>query len=384
MSVTQLSSASRASLFALRDIAAAIQVTQNRLATGKKVNTALDNPASFFTAAALNSRAASLNTIFDKVTAAVKTVEAADKAITAIRSLVANAQSLATQALASPNTLAKFTGTVSGLTATSGLGTLDNGDEITVSDGTTTVTYVHNTANDVQDFLDAVNASGPLQVTASLDSSGRVVLQADSTNNIIIGAQAGATAGEIDDIGLVTGTTTFTANATRQSLAAQYDSIRTQIDQLIGDASYNGVNLLQGNTLNVVFNETGSSSLSISTSALSATSLGISAAKLSNGGIDFQTDASINADITELATATTTLASKASDFGSHVSTVKARETFNKAMIDTLNAGADALVLSDPNEEAATLLALQTRQQIATTALSLTNESEKNVLRLFGF
>jgi flagellin len=383
MSVTQLSSASRSSLFALRDIAAAIQVTQNRLATGKKVNTALDNPASFFTAAALNSRAASLNTIFDKVATAVKTVEAADKAITAIRSLVANAQSLATQALASPHTLAKFTGTVSGLTGASGLGTLDNGDEITVSDGTTTVTYAHNPANDVQDFLDAVNASGPLQVTASLDSSGRVVLQADSTNNIIIGAQNGAVANEIDDIGLVAGTTTFVANPTRQSLAAQYDSIRTQIDQLISDATYNGVNLLQGNTLNVVFNETGSSSLSISTSALSVTSLGISAAKLSNGGIDFQTDASINADIAELATATTTLASKASDFASHVSTVKARETFNKAMIDTLIAGADALVLTDPNEEAATLLALQTRQQIATTALSLVNESEKNVLRLFG-
>ena len=60
-----------------------------------------------------------------------------------------------------------------------------------------------------------------------------------------------------------------------------------------------------------------------------------------------------------------------------------RKDFTKNMIDTLQTGADNLVLADTNEEGANLLALQTRQSLSTTALSLSAQADQNVLRLFG-
>ena len=70
-------------------------------------------------------------------------------------------------------------------------------------------------------------------------------------------------------------------------------------------------------------------------------------------------------------------------FGSSLSTVEVRQDFTKAMINTLQAGADNLTLADSNEEGANLLALQTRQQLSTTALSLASQASQAVLRLFG-
>ena len=63
--------------------------------------------------------------------------------------------------------------------------------------------------------------------------------------------------------------------------------------------------------------------------------------------------------------------------------VQTRQDFSKNMINTLKIGADNLVLADPNEEGASLLALNTRQQLSQTALSLANQADQGVLRLFG-
>ena len=74
---------------------------------------------------------------------------------------------------------------------------------------------------------------------------------------------------------------------------------------------------------------------------------------------------------------------QASKFGSNLTTVQTRQDFTKNMITTLQTGADNLVLADTNEEGANLLALQTRQQLSTTALSLSAQADQAVLRLFG-
>ena len=103
---------------------------------------------------------------------------------------------------------------------------------------------------------------------------------------------------------------------------------------------------------------------------------------VSNGG-NFQADAEINAFLTSLDTATTTLRSKASSFGSSLAVVGTRETFIKSMSNLLTTGADSLVLADPNEEGAMLLALQTRRDLAVTSLSLASRGQSDVLRLFG-
>ena len=63
--------------------------------------------------------------------------------------------------------------------------------------------------------------------------------------------------------------------------------------------------------------------------------------------------------------------------------MQSREDFTKNMVNTLQTGADNLVLADPNQEGANLLALQTRQSLSSTALSLASKSDQAVLRLFG-
>ena len=127
----------------------------------------------------------------------------------------------------------------------------------------------------------------------------------------------------------------------------------------------------------MTLNENGSSSVTINAVDFSATGLTIGAsanAWATNGDIATATG--------ELTAALTTLRSQAQAFGSNLSTVQVRQDFTKAMINTLQTGADSLTLADSNEEGANLLALQTRQQLSTTALSLASQASQAVLRLF--
>ena len=129
----------------------------------------------------------------------------------------------------------------------------------------------------------------------------------------------------------------------------------------------------------MVFNETGTSSLTITGTTFDAAGLGLDAVT----GAGFQSDGDIDTVITKLDTALSSLRTQASKFGSNLSTVQTRQDFTKNLVNTLQTGADNLVLADTNEEGANLLALQTRQQLSTTALSLSAQADQAVLRLFG-
>ena len=122
----------------------------------------------------------------------------------------------------------------------------------------------------------------------------------------------------------------------------------TQIDELVQDTGYNGTNLLNGDLLRVVFNESNTTSLSIQGVVFDSAGLGLATTDTAN---NFQSDTEIQ-DLT------------------------------KNMIQTLKDGSDQLVVADQNEEAANLLALQTRQQLSTTALSLASQADQAILRLF--
>src|SRR5271169_5678032 len=98
MSGITLSAGVRQNLLSLQQTAKELALTQNRLATGKKVNSALDNPNSYFTAQTLTNRANSLSSLLDGITNGVNTIQAANNGITAITKLVQSAQSLVTQA----------------------------------------------------------------------------------------------------------------------------------------------------------------------------------------------------------------------------------------------------------------------------------------------
>jgi hypothetical protein len=99
MSNIVLSAAVRQNLLALQQTADLLSVTQNRLATGKKVNTALDNPTNYFTAAALNARATQLSSLLDQMTNGVNTIQAANNGLTAITNILQSMEATVTQAL---------------------------------------------------------------------------------------------------------------------------------------------------------------------------------------------------------------------------------------------------------------------------------------------
>ncbi len=102
MSDIILSSSVRQNLLSLQSTADLLSTTQNRLATGKKVNTALDNPTNFFTAQSLDNRASDINNLLDGIGNGVQVLQAANTGITSLQKLVDTAKSIANQVLQSP------------------------------------------------------------------------------------------------------------------------------------------------------------------------------------------------------------------------------------------------------------------------------------------
>src|SRR5690348_11273507 len=126
MSGIVLSASVRQNLLSLQSTAALLAKTQNNLATGNKVNTALDNPTEFFTAQSLNNRAGDIANLLDGIGNGVQILQAANTGLTSLQQLVANAQSIANQVLQSPTgytTKSNVTSTtLTGATASSLLG----------------------------------------------------------------------------------------------------------------------------------------------------------------------------------------------------------------------------------------------------------------------
>jgi flagellin len=219
-------------------------------------------------------------------------------------------------------------------------------------------------------------------ITASTDSGRHVNFNPTSSDSVTVGGTGSVVSalGLSSSVGTTTPTATVvTPNSVRTNLQSQYNALLTQIDQLSHDSSYNGVNLLAGDNLKVAFNETGSSSLTIGGVKFDSNGLGLSTIS----GSGFQDNHNVDTTLTNLDTALTTLRSQASTFGSTLSTVQTRNDFTKNLVNVLQTGSDNLVLADTNAEGANLLALQTRQSLSTTALSLANQSNQAVLKLLG-
>ncbi|MDR3485730.1 MAG: flagellin [Bradyrhizobium sp.] len=530
MSGIVLSSAVRQNLLSLQSTAALLATTQNDLATGNAVNSALDNPTSYFTAESLNNRASDINNLLDTIGNGVQVLQAANTGITSLQSLVANAQSIANQVLQAPTgystkssvTTAAITGatannllgagtnnTVTGTTikndnttsvditaATQLVGTasgtsndlataITNGSVLsidgknitfstaqttTTTDGSGNVTIGTGTGSTatVQTVLTAIDGITGASTASTVNGTGQLVLSTGTAQNLVIGAGSGnvlaalglsagttnvtppALSGEtlkiaatgngtatnitfgtstgevstlnelntqlaannlqasIDSTGAVTITTTnnaasatigaFTGStatpysslsaaapvadpnsqATRSSLVAQYNQVLQQINTTAQDSSFNGINLLNGDTLNLTFDETGASKLSIAGVTFNDAGLGLSSL---TAGVDFLDSNSANGVLSTLTQASTTLRTEASSLGSNLSVVQIRQDFNKSLINVLQTGASNLTLADPNQEAASSQALSTRQSIAVSALALANQSQQSVLQL---
>ena len=534
MSGIVLSASVRQNLLSLQSTAQLLATTQNDLATGNAVNSALDNPTSYFTAEALNNRASDINNLLDSIGNGVQVLQAANTGITSLQSLVSNAQSIANQVLQAPtgystkstvtstaiagatadNLLGNGvnatvtgtalnndnTGTAAAITAatqlvgTAGTGSNDlatapaNGSSLvvdgktitfstaqvaTTTDGAGNVTIGIGTGSTatVQTVLTAIDGITGA-TTASKVTAGSLVLSTGTSQNLVIAA---GTTSALGALGLAVGTTAFVpptltgqtltiqpttttgttatnvvfgtgigevstlnelntalaandlqasinstgqisitttnnaasstigtvsttgtgnpfasvpaaaapvadpnSQATRASLVTQYNQVLQQINTTAQDSSFNGINLLNGDTLDMTFDETGASKLSIS--GVTFNDAGLSLSTLSVGN-DFLDNNSANSVLATLTQASTTLRTEASALGSNLSVVEIRQDFNKSLINVLQTGASNLTLADPNEEAANSQALSTRQSIAVSALALANQSQQSVLQL---
>ena len=165
-----------------------------------------------------------------------------------------------------------------------------------------------------------------------------------------------------------------TANNTDKA-AKGYKKLINQYDELMNDASYKGINLLKGNDLSVMFNEDRSSSLTVDGADMTSSSLGLTT-------FDWQTQGDIAQSLSEIANALSSIRSFTTELGNNYSILTTRQNFTDSLINVLTEGADNLTLADMNSESATMLALQTRQQLAVNALSLASEATREILKLF--
>ena len=371
MSDITLSAGIRQNLLSLQGTAANLTTKQEHLATGKKVNTAFDNPVSYFESQSLTNRANDLSALLDQIGQGQQTLNAANNGLTGLTSLLEQALSTAQQAQqASNDTAGSTTGTVN-LTGN----TLAAGNLIIATGGSTFTVAVGASAT-VANIEADINGTSGLgssgAVTATDDGSGHLILSGNSPNTTftVSGAEQAA-------FGL-SGSAVSGTSSTRTTLQGNYNSLLTQIDQLAGDASYNGVNLLNGNNLTVNFNENGTSSLTITGVTFDHAGLGLSA--IAAGG--FQSNTTITGAETSINTAIATVRAQTETFGTNSSTIQTRQTFEQNMINTLQTGASNLVLADQNQESANLLTLQTQQQLEISALSIANQANQSVLKLF--
>ena len=389
MADISLTASMRSNLLSLQQTQSLMDTTQERLSTGKKVNSAIDNPSSYYAAQSLTNRASDLSALLDSMGQAIQTIKAADEGISTITEFASQAKAIANSAR-DEAVEATVEGTA---TVDKTLNKLDTTDKITltitgpdgaVSTKVATMTAQSSTTTVQSEIGSKIKAADTAAIaSATVDTEGNLVIKANEGYKVEITKVEGTNLGAEGKvtIGKAASTpaagTNDTAEASRKKLAAQFDSILDQIDKVANDASYKGVNLLQGNDLKVVFNEDRTSDLIVE--GKDASSAGLKIAKAAN---DWKTDYDVEASIKQVEDAVNTLRTMSSEFGNNYSIVQSRETFTENLINVLEEGSDKLTLADMNEESANMLALQTRQQLAINSLSLASQAAQSVLKLF--
>ena len=155
----------------------------------------------------------------------------------------------------------------------------------------------------------------------------------------------------------------------------QFNNILSEYDKLIKDASYQGINLLSGGEMKIIFNETRSHEFLVKGKDISSNKLGLKTTKWINRK-------ELNKSIDEIKNAIEELRNLATDLGNKYTIIQTRQNFTEVLSDILETGADDLILADMNETSAEYLMLQTRQQLAVNSLSLASQSASSILNLF--
>lgn len=376
MSDISLTASMRSNLLSLQNTQSLMDTTQERLSTGKKVNSALDNPSSFYTAQSLTNRASDLSALLDSMGQGIQTIKAANEGIESITEFVQQAKSVANQARDEANKVASSSGMYDSTKIKAAtnfqLSVTYNGEtkskQVTLTDEKTSGTDAAakiQTALQTMEFGADSTALGANYTVAFEDGAFKV----SSAN------------GEEIKISFEVGGTKMSAtagNANRFKSVSQFNDVLDQIDQLAKDSGYKGINLLGGTdqSLTVIFNEDRSSSLTIQ--GVDGSTKGLNISRVTDWGSNNAVDISIS----EVESAVNELRNMASEFGNNYSIVQNREDFTENLINVLEEGSDKLTLADMNEESANMLALQTRQQLGINSLSLASQAAQAVLKLF--
>jgi len=379
-----LTAALRSNLNSLQRTQSVLDVTTQRLATGKKVNSALDDPTAFFASQALSNRAGDLNRLLDGMGQGIQVLKAADAGISALTDLVEQAQSIAETARDQASGAAVDTSNdlisteQADLTTLAGVGA---GDQFSLQAGTgnPTTTFTIQAGDSLADLANQINGTSGFSAqivsgTGATTTNRRLEIRTTNGEDLISAEENNT---PLAGLGLNVGTTAAANQppVDRVELEADYNAVLTQIDQLIQDTGYRGTNLLNGDSLSVQFNENNTSSITVAGATFDSAGLNINSAT-------FDSDANIQASLDELSAGLDSLRSQARTFGGNLATIQGREDFTSNIIATLQEGSDKLTLADANEEGAKLLSLQTSQQLGITSLSLASQAQQSVLRLF--
>jgi flagellin len=396
-----LTSGMRSNLVQLQATVTLLDRTQERLATGKKVNTPLDNPINFFAAAGHLTRAADIAQYKDNMAEGIQTIQAANAGIKGIQGLIESARSLGQSALASnPNQVgfsvvnAFAVGdviTIGGTGYTAVQSAADAGDNYFVIGEKGIAAGEENDTLSIDEMV--ANLAAKINSTVDDGAFGEGDLKATNVGSRIT-LQAKALENAITTVDVVEVTTAANfdidedVTSARGILATQYETLLGQIDTLAGASGYKGNNLLTKDTLAVSF-EGGSIAVkgfNAYTSDLGVNTTGFAKATLepTEGPNTFWALASdIRFDIANMDKGIAKLKEESSKLSSAISVISIQQDFSTAKINLLYKGADNLTAADTNEEGANMLMLQTRQALSTTALSLSSQAAQSVLRLFA-
>jgi flagellin len=377
-----LTSGMRANLQSLQNTSKLLDQTQRRLSTGNKVNSALDNPTNFFAAQAHTNRAKDLESLKDGMSEAIQVITAADEGITGITSMIEAAQGLAQAAQTATNAYSTHTD----ITFTSDIAV---GDQVTINGVTFTAI-----AGSAGDSTATTFGIGSGTASAGVAASGLKTAIAASTSTLSasnVTASSGvltlSAAGSVEYYNVresVDGASVSYgggdyARGERYDLSQQYNTLMSQLDDLVTDANYKGAgtNLLSASG-ELVVNFEGTHNLTVE--GFDATTAGLG--NIGTASSNWSSFTDITDDIDKLGNALSILRTESASLASNLNVITTRQDFTQNMINTLTDGADKLVLADMNEEGANMLMLQTRQSLATTSLSLSSQAAQSVLKLF--
>jgi len=336
MSDISLSAGIRANLLSLQQSADLFDRTTQRLASGKRVNSAVDNPTNFFASVNLTDRAEGLSARLDGMGQAIQQIKAADQGITTIRSFISSMKGIVNNALSNTDSDAReslgkqFNELIVQMNTTArdssyqGVNLLRNSETTTVQFNET----FDKSSLDVKGF----NIGGP-----GADNLGEV----DATGNVA-------------SVGGFSGFTMITVDSNGVTVSSQSAAIAVSV---------------QGST-----EAFGIQGAHIGTSTAPSHAISWS-------GADYKEQ--LAGLVNELENFDNVIKTQASDLATNLATITIREEFAGNMINTLNEGSDKLVLADLNEEGANLLSLQTSNQLATQSLSLASQQSQAVLQLLG-